>query len=134
MGRPVIAGGSGARAVTKSINTSRTPKRARSGRSIKPSEATITEGQRQIFCDIPNAETLPESELDGSVEAPPRKQYPINLEFFEVNSNSPCAIDSKKNLEHASGLLQLNMHPVAGPSSKVLETVIAEAVSDITEK
>lgn len=134
MGRPVIAGGSGARAVTKSVNTSQTPKRARSSRSIKPSEATIAEGQRQNFCDIPNAETLPELELDGSIEAPPRKQYHVNLEFSELNSNSPCAIDPKKNVEHASGLPQLNMHPVAGPSSKTLENVIAEAVSDITEK
>ncbi|KAF8140163.1 hypothetical protein EV363DRAFT_1444584 [Boletus edulis] len=55
VGRPVIAGGSGARAITKSVTVSRSPKRTRSSRSIKPSEATITE----------------EPELDGSLEAPP---------------------------------------------------------------
>ncbi|KAG6381267.1 hypothetical protein JVT61DRAFT_5672 [Boletus reticuloceps] len=55
VGRPVIAGGSGARAVTKSVTVSRSPKRTRSSRPIKPSEATITE----------------EPELDGSLDAPP---------------------------------------------------------------
>lgn len=84
MGRPVLAGGSGARAVTKSVNISRTPKRARSSRSIKPSEATITEGQGHNFCDIPNAETLPEPELDSSVEAPSRKQHG-GLEFLNLS-------------------------------------------------
>ncbi|KAN0100735.1 hypothetical protein V8E55_000719 [Tylopilus felleus] len=53
VGRPVIAGGSGARAVTKSVNIPRTPKRLRSSRSIKLSETTIAE----------------EPELASSVEA-----------------------------------------------------------------
>ncbi|KAG8219921.1 hypothetical protein J3R82DRAFT_916 [Butyriboletus roseoflavus] len=114
VGRPVIAGGSGARAVTKSVNISRTPKRAKSSRLIKPSEATITEGQIHNFCDIPNIETFPEPELDGSVEAPP--------------------LDYTKNMEHASGQSQLNIHPVAGSSSKALETVIAEALAPVQQE
>ncbi|KAI9572840.1 hypothetical protein HD554DRAFT_2063433 [Boletus coccyginus] len=97
VGRPVIAGGSGARAVTKSVNVCHTPKRARSNRLIKPSEATITE----------------EPELDGSTGAPPH---------------------FKKNPEFASGQSQLNMHPVTGPSSKGLETVIAEALAPVQQE
>ncbi|KIK95386.1 hypothetical protein PAXRUDRAFT_827078 [Paxillus rubicundulus Ve08.2h10] len=43
VGRPVIAGGSGARAVTKTASVSRTVKRAKISRTVQPSEATITE-------------------------------------------------------------------------------------------
>ena len=43
-GRPVAAGGSGARAVTKSVSTPRRLKRAKSSMAVVPSEATITEG------------------------------------------------------------------------------------------
>ncbi|KAL4069557.1 hypothetical protein J3A83DRAFT_4247174 [Scleroderma citrinum] len=43
VGRPVAAGGSGARAITKSISTSRRPKRGKSSTVMEPSEATITE-------------------------------------------------------------------------------------------
>ena len=44
VGRPVVAGGSGARAVTKSISVSKS-KRAKSSRSLKPTEETIPEGK-----------------------------------------------------------------------------------------
>ncbi|OAX44749.1 hypothetical protein K503DRAFT_861044 [Rhizopogon vinicolor AM-OR11-026] len=43
VGRPTIAGGSGARAVTKSGSISRGSKRAKSTRNVKPSEETIVE-------------------------------------------------------------------------------------------
>ncbi|KIJ08659.1 hypothetical protein PAXINDRAFT_158076 [Paxillus involutus ATCC 200175] len=43
VGRPIIAGGSGARAVTKTVGVSRTVKRVKSSRTVQPSEATITE-------------------------------------------------------------------------------------------
>jgi hypothetical protein len=84
--------------------------------------------------DIPNAETLPEPDLDCSVGAPPRKQYHVNLPFSELISKFLSAIDSTKNPEHAPGQLQPDMHPVPRPSSKAFEAVIAEAVSDIAEK
>ncbi|KAG1757432.1 hypothetical protein EDB19DRAFT_37174 [Suillus lakei] len=43
VGRPIIAGGSGARAVTKSVSVSRGSKRAKSMKNVKPSEDTIAE-------------------------------------------------------------------------------------------
>lgn len=43
VGRPAVAGGSGARAVTKSVSVSRKFRRGKSSTSVKPSEATITE-------------------------------------------------------------------------------------------
>lgn len=47
VGRPIIAGGSGARSVTKSVSVSRGSKRAKSMKNIKPSEGAIAEGERQ---------------------------------------------------------------------------------------
>jgi hypothetical protein len=46
VGRPIIAGGSGARSVTKSVSVSRGSKRAKSIKIIKPSEDSIAEGER----------------------------------------------------------------------------------------
>ncbi|KAI6044954.1 hypothetical protein EDC04DRAFT_179654 [Pisolithus marmoratus] len=43
VGRPAVAGGSGARAITKSVSVSRKSRRGKSSASVKPSEATITE-------------------------------------------------------------------------------------------
>ncbi|KAI6133175.1 hypothetical protein EDD16DRAFT_1530319 [Pisolithus croceorrhizus] len=43
VGRPAVAGGSGARAITKSVSVSRKFRRGKSNTSVKPSEATITE-------------------------------------------------------------------------------------------
>lgn len=43
VGRPVVAGGSGPRAVTRSLSLSK-KKRAQNSRSVKPMEATIVEG------------------------------------------------------------------------------------------
>ncbi|KAG2129899.1 hypothetical protein DEU56DRAFT_816095 [Suillus clintonianus] len=43
VGRPIIAGGSGARAVTKSVGVSRGSKRTKSIKNVKPSEDTIAE-------------------------------------------------------------------------------------------
>ncbi|KAG1716547.1 hypothetical protein ID866_599 [Astraeus odoratus] len=43
VGRPVLAGGSGARAVTKSVSISRRIRKAKNSTTIQPSEATITE-------------------------------------------------------------------------------------------
>ncbi|KAI6132715.1 hypothetical protein EV401DRAFT_2065158 [Pisolithus croceorrhizus] len=43
VGRPAVAGGSGARAITKSVSVSRKFRRGKSSTSVKPSEATITE-------------------------------------------------------------------------------------------
>lgn len=48
VGRPVIAGGSGARAVTKSISIPKA-RRGKSSRSIKPIEATIEEGAPSLI-------------------------------------------------------------------------------------
>lgn len=45
-----------------------------------------------------------------------------------------CVTESKRNLESAGSESQLVIHPAPGPSSKTLETAIAEAVSDIAEK
>lgn len=82
VGRPAIAGGSGARSITKSVDISRTPKRARSSKSIKPSEATITEGQKQIFVGRNDAEIFPEQEPDVPVAAPSCKPHHVNLAIF----------------------------------------------------
>ncbi|KAG9314481.1 hypothetical protein JVU11DRAFT_5278 [Chiua virens] len=112
VGRPVIAGGSGARAVTKSTSTSRTPKRARSNRSIKPSETTIAEAQMQTLCDMAYAEVLLEPELDGSTEVLPHS----------------------KNPQHANGQTQLDLQSMVGPSGKALETVVAEAVAPVKQE
>lgn len=43
VGRPVAAGGSGPRAVTKSLNVSRGGKRGKSSKTMKPTEETILE-------------------------------------------------------------------------------------------
>lgn len=45
VGRPVAAGGSGPRAVTKSMSIPR-GKRGKSGKAMKPTEATIEEGKQ----------------------------------------------------------------------------------------
>lgn len=99
----------------------------RSGRLKRQSQKV----RGTTFCGIPNAETLSEPELNGSVEAPPRKYYHVFSVFI---SNFLRAIDSKRSPGRASNQSQLVMHPVPGPSSKALEIVIAEAVSDIAEK
>jgi hypothetical protein len=49
VGKPALAGGSGPRAVTKSLSVSRS-KKALGGRSIKPSEATIFEEGLSFVC------------------------------------------------------------------------------------
>ncbi|KAI6005253.1 hypothetical protein F5J12DRAFT_835767 [Pisolithus orientalis] len=55
VGRPVVAGGSGARSITKSVSVSRKSKRGKSSTSVKPSEATITEGNATaILCRYAN--------------------------------------------------------------------------------
>ncbi|KAF9229425.1 hypothetical protein BS17DRAFT_771433 [Gyrodon lividus] len=97
VGRPIIAGGSGARAITKSVSVSRTAKRAKSSRTIQPSEATITE----------------EPELEGN-----------------ANGYS-CSSVSKKTLEQVSSLPQPTALSQAGPSSKPVEIVIAEALAPV---
>ncbi|KIJ68309.1 hypothetical protein HYDPIDRAFT_24602 [Hydnomerulius pinastri MD-312] len=63
VGRPMIAGGGGARTVTKSVSVSRTVKRAKSSRTVQPSEATIAE------------EPEPEGNGEGSSSEP--KQAPV---------------------------------------------------------
>lgn len=44
VGRPIIAGGSGARAVTKSVSVSRGSKKVKSMKNVKPLEDPIAEG------------------------------------------------------------------------------------------
>ncbi|TFK76972.1 hypothetical protein BDN72DRAFT_873447 [Pluteus cervinus] len=73
VGKPVIAGGRGPRAVTKSISVSK-GKRGKSGRSIQPSEATImeepepqgtsTQDTQPSPTEIPAEETLAAPDAD----------------------------------------------------------------------
>lgn len=49
VGRPLAAGGKGARAVTKSVSASKA-KKGKGSRSVKPSEATIEEGSCRSEC------------------------------------------------------------------------------------
>ncbi|KAI6007447.1 hypothetical protein EDD15DRAFT_2211387 [Pisolithus albus] len=53
VGRPAVAGGSGARAVTKSFSSSRKSRRGKSSTSVKPSEATIIE-EPELECTPPS--------------------------------------------------------------------------------
>ncbi|KAF9240903.1 hypothetical protein BU15DRAFT_61221 [Melanogaster broomeanus] len=92
VGRPIIAGGSGPRAVTKSASVSRTVKRAKSSRTIQPTEATITE----------------EPEPEGNTDQ--------------------CSSDPKKSLPQPDAL------PKAGPSSRPIEIVIAEALAPVQQE
>jgi hypothetical protein len=55
VGRPTIAGGSGARAVTKSVNVSRGSKRLKITRNAKQSEETIVEGELPPLVRCPSA-------------------------------------------------------------------------------
>ncbi|KAH7883713.1 hypothetical protein F5I97DRAFT_1929952 [Phlebopus sp. FC_14] len=97
VGRPVLAGGSGARTITKSVSVSRPNKRAKSGRLIQPSEATIAE-EPEV-----NTERTPE---------PTVKMTPVPSESAQRGG---------QRLEHES-------------SSKLVDTVIAEALAPVQEE
>ncbi|KII93259.1 hypothetical protein PLICRDRAFT_694470 [Plicaturopsis crispa FD-325 SS-3] len=66
VGRPVAAGGSGARAVTKSVSVSRGSRRGKGSRSVKPVEETIVEEEPEQA-----AETIAEEmEVDEPIAGP----------------------------------------------------------------
>jgi hypothetical protein len=74
VGRPTIAGGSGARAVTKSVSLSRGSKGAKSTRNTKPSEETIIEGEPRPLLGRPSVVSPfsePEQEPEPGLEPIP---------------------------------------------------------------
>ncbi|KAI0651714.1 hypothetical protein C8Q79DRAFT_934621 [Trametes meyenii] len=64
VGRPTVAGGSGARAVTRSTSLSVRGKRTRASRSVKPVEAVIQEEEE------PNEPEMPEAGPSGTTHDP----------------------------------------------------------------
>lgn len=78
VGRPTIAGGSGARVVTKSVSVSRGSKRVKSTRNVKPSAETIVEGELYLSLGHPlvissfsELEPEPEPEQEPELEQIP---------------------------------------------------------------
>ncbi|KAH7931133.1 hypothetical protein BV22DRAFT_1027891 [Leucogyrophana mollusca] len=82
VGRPILAGGSGARAVTKSVSVSRgAAKRVRPSRSTKPQEATIAEEEPEAnVVEI----SQPIERLENSTPGPSSPQAPLGATASRV--------------------------------------------------
>ncbi|KAG0709000.1 hypothetical protein DFH29DRAFT_890071 [Suillus ampliporus] len=106
VGRPIIAGGSGARAVTKSISVSRSSKRAKSMKNVKPSEETIAEEPE------PEPEPIPAGTL--SEQAGPSDTLLIS--------------------QHNSIPLQTQTEGMAQSSSQIVESAVAAALVPVQKE
>jgi hypothetical protein len=72
VGRPIIAGGSGARAVTKSQSVSR-GKRGKSSRRLAPAGEPIQEGMQDIYSCLLPLICVAEPEEQASLEVLPQE-------------------------------------------------------------
>ncbi|TFY77455.1 hypothetical protein EWM64_g6559 [Hericium alpestre] len=90
VGRPVVAGGAGARAVTRGASSGR-GRRAKSSRSVKPVEETIQEEPE------PNAQTsspaLPEPTTETQKAAPSPPSHINVIDTVTVKPPSPIQLD-----------------------------------------
>lgn len=90
VGRPIIAGGSGARAVTKSVSVSRGSKRAKSLRHVKPSEDPIAEEPEPE--PIPAATSSEQAGLSDSLPVPQPHSIPPQMHTTGITEPSASQI------------------------------------------
>lgn len=97
VGRPIIAGGSGARSVTKSVSVSRGSKRAKSMKNIKPSEGAIAEEPEPE----PEPESIPtvtsseQAGLNDSLQVP--QPHSIPLQTHTAGTVEPLSLQIVEN-------------------------------------
>lgn len=115
MGRPVIAGGSGARAVTKSISISKGGKRGKNSRSVQPVQ-----------------ETIPEEEPEQSPTAPSPREYELTHNCAQliccviVNTTLQPNLDATTSTYNTSKPSQDSL-----ASLEAIDKRVADAVSHI---
>ncbi|KAG1773189.1 hypothetical protein EDD22DRAFT_859358 [Suillus occidentalis] len=111
VGRPIIAGGSGARSVTKSVSVSRGSKRTKSMKNIKPSEGAIAEASEQAgltnSLQVPQPHSIPlQTHTSGTAE-------PLSLQIVE-NAVAAALAPVQKELEDQKAQLSELRDKVAG--------------------
>ncbi|KAG2159998.1 uncharacterized protein EDB93DRAFT_1112868 [Suillus bovinus] len=117
VGRPIIAGGSGARAVTKSVSGSRGSKKTKNMKNVKPSEDPIAEELELI----PAATSSEQTELSDSLPVP--QSHSIPLETHPASITEPSYSQIVENAVAAA----------LAPVQKELEDQKAQ-LSDLRDK
>ncbi|KAG2044702.1 hypothetical protein BDR03DRAFT_937052 [Suillus americanus] len=92
VGRPIIAGGSGARAVTKSVSVSRGSKRAKSMKNVKPSEDPIAEEPEPEPERIPAVTPSEQAGLSDSFPLPEPHSIPLQTHTTGITEPSSSQI------------------------------------------
>ncbi|KAH9946808.1 hypothetical protein B0H21DRAFT_741857 [Amylocystis lapponica] len=105
VGRPALAGGSGARAVTKSVSVSR-GKRGKASRSVKPAEEPIREEEEE---PEPVDATIPEAGPSGTSHDPDPTNQDVDM---DVNAAAPSPT-SPAVMEQLQGHITQIIRPFA---------------------
>ncbi|KAI0724410.1 hypothetical protein C8T65DRAFT_563689 [Cerioporus squamosus] len=114
VGRPTVAGGHGARAVTRTASLSQKGKRGKGSKSVKPTEAAIAEEEEPD----PAQMDMPEAGPSGTTHEPPPPEPPV--------------IPLRVSPTHMQDPIELAMLPITLPdTSEQLKAYINDLVAPL---
>lgn len=132
VGRPIVAGGKGARAVTKSVNVSQRSRRLKNSTTLQPSEATIVEGMKAEFVvsytfDFLTLWQNPSQKSGSQIHtvsqlscSPARSEYVDEIAEKHSTGNSPPTDEPCQQTQPPLGTHM---------SGELVESAVSEAVS-----